>query len=82
MMQRALITSFCLLVLAWLALTASTWGIIVWQSAVFVSKSHGRPAIHCTYFDGTSIFERGYLYSPAGKVGYSRCPLWAPALPR
>ncbi|MBU1212565.1 MAG: hypothetical protein KJ587_15000 [Alphaproteobacteria bacterium] len=80
-MQRALITSVCLLILAWLALSASTWGIVVWQSKVFVSQSHGRPAISCTYFDGTALFQRGYLFSPDDRVGYARCPIWAPAMP-
>lgn len=79
-MQRALITTVCFLMLAWLVLTASNFGVVVWQSKVFVSNTHGRPAIKCTYFDGTNAFERGYLYSPDGRVGYSRCPFWAKSI--
>jgi len=79
MMQRALTTSFCLLLLAWLGLVASTWGIMIWQSAPFKAQGHSRPAILCTYFNGTGVFERGYLYSPGDRLGYSSCPLWAPS---
>lgn len=79
-MQRALITFFCLLVLVWLALTASSRGVLLWQSKVFVSPTHGRPAMLCTYFEGTRLFERGYLYSPDGRVGYARCPIFAKAI--
>jgi hypothetical protein len=79
MMRRALTTSFCLLILAWLVLVASSWGIVVWQSAPFVARGHSRPAIRCTYFNGTRLFERGYLYSPDNRVGFSFCPLWAPS---
>ncbi len=77
--RRGLVTSACLIVLAWLALTASTWGIVVWQSEPFFAQGHSRPAIRCTYFNGTSLFQRGYLYSKSGGLGYSRCPLWARA---
>lgn len=76
-MQRAAVTISCLLMLAWLGLVASERGIVVWQSEPFVSLGHSRPAINCTYFNGTGIFERGYLYSKEGRLGYSRCPLWA-----
>ncbi len=76
-MQRVLITAGCLLMLAWLALTGSGKGIVVWQSKPYVAQGHSRPAIRCTYFDGTRIFERGFLYTPGGGLGYSRCPILA-----
>jgi hypothetical protein len=78
-MRRALITSFCILMLAWLGLVGSEFGIVVWQSAPFASTGHSRSAIRCTYFNGTGFFKRGYLYSPSDRVGYARCPLWAPS---
>lgn len=76
-MRRALTTACCLLILAWLALTASNRGIVVWQSKPFLAQGHSRKAIRCTYFDGTGVFERGYLYSTSGGLGYSHCPIIA-----
>lgn len=75
-MQRALVTSFCILMLAWLGLVGSSMGLVVWQSAPAVSQGHSRPVMRCTYFNGTGTFERSYLYSSSNRVGYSRCPIW------
>ena len=77
-MRRALTTSACLLALAWLGLVASTWGIVIWQSGPRPAPGHVQPALMCTYFSGTSVFERGYLYAKDNRMGYSMCPLWAP----
>ncbi|MBU2582343.1 MAG: hypothetical protein KJ622_11560 [Alphaproteobacteria bacterium] len=79
-MKRALNTTFAILVLAWLALTASTYGVLVWQSKAFISPTHARPVVMCTYFEGTKLFERGYIYSPDGRVGHSRCPVFSKPL--
>jgi len=80
-MKRALITSACLIALAWLALSASTWGIIVWQSGPAPAPGHRKPALTCTYFDGVRFFERGVLYAQDNRFGYDACPMWAPTLP-
>ncbi len=79
MRQRAITTVICSLILAWLGLSASTWGIVVWQTGPTPVPGHARPALLCTYFTGTGTFERGYLYSWNDTLGYARCPLWAPA---
>lgn len=77
-MKRALVTSACLVVLAWLGLSASTWAIVVWQSGPGPAPGHVQPALFCTYFDGTSFFERGFLYAADDRMGYDRCPMWVP----
>ncbi|MEO1282050.1 MAG: hypothetical protein AAFV69_09975 [Pseudomonadota bacterium] len=77
-MRRGLTTSICLIVLAWLGLSASTWGLVVWQSGPRAAPGHVKPAIFCTYFDGTKLFERGFLYAPDDQMGYNRCPMWVP----
>lgn len=80
-MRKALTTTGCLLILAWLGLTASTWGIVVWQSGPKPAPGHVQPALFCTYFTGTDFFRRGYLYARNNRMGYSACPMWAPAAP-
>ncbi|MDX2257397.1 MAG: hypothetical protein NW205_00620 [Hyphomicrobiaceae bacterium] len=77
MLQRALTTMVCFCILGWLALSASNGGVIVWQEGPRPIPGLSRPGLMCSYFSGTGLFERGYLYSPADSLGYSRCPVWA-----
>ncbi|CFX53153.1 exported protein of unknown function [Candidatus Filomicrobium marinum] len=76
-MGRAGTTSVCFLILAWLAVTASPGGILVWHSWPRPAPNHNKPVLYCTYFSGTGFFERAFLHNRSDQVGYRICPLWS-----
>lgn len=61
------------LILGWLVLYLSSRAVLVyWTTDLEPGGKTG--TLHCTYFTGTSLFTRDYVYSSQGTIGYLVCP--------
>lgn len=64
---------FLALIAGWLALYLSSRAVLVyWTTRLDPGGKTG--TLDCTYFTGTSLFTKDYIYSSQGLVGYVVCP--------